>query len=160
MPLTEADREAAKKRKLESLASVLSSSGSQSTPQQGQNANAGTQQTIVQAGPSASGSGKAVAPPAANAPATAANIMAVEPTFLLDLDQFAQVLNMKNDTLKALAKAMDTDVDGDVKAMMILKIVRYMGTCKSVKAFNPDTNTFEFESLEKQDFQQPAVPPS
>ena len=43
----------------------------------------------------------------------------MEPKFLLDDDQFAQVLGMKVDTLRALAAAMGIDVTGDPKPAMI-----------------------------------------
>ena len=45
MPLTEADREAARKRKLDQVAEATPNSVSQQMPQQSQNAHAGTQQT-------------------------------------------------------------------------------------------------------------------
>ena len=75
MPVSEAEREAAKKRRLD-FTSV-----SQSTPQQGQTANAGTQQTVASSTASTTNPGKAIAAPNANAPAAAAKFLAVEPMF-------------------------------------------------------------------------------
>ena len=100
------------------------------------------------------GKGKA---PAAPAPAAAANALAMEPKFLLDNEQIALVLMMKHPTLVALATALDIYVDGDTKAVMIGKILRFTGECVSVKEFDIQDGNFEFEGLKKQDFQQPAA---
>ena len=64
---------------------------------------------------------------------------------------------MNKESLNALAKAMQVDVEGDTKPTMVRKLVRFMGTCKSVKSFDVDSDTFEFEDLVEQDFQQPAA---
>ena len=157
MPVTDEMIEAAKKRKANMITKESSSNGDSSSPQQGQAAIAGTQQVGIPATASAAKSSAAPAASAAIAPAAAPNVLAVEPTYLLDDDQFAQVLVMKNDALRALAKAIQVDVEGDTKAIMIKKILRFKGTCTSVKSFDADTDTFEFEGLKKQDFQQPAT---
>ena len=66
---------------------------------------------------------------------------------------------MKNDTLKALATAMEVHEEGDAKPVMITKIIRFMGTCTSVKAFDPANVSFAFVDLKQQDFQEPATQP-
>ena len=157
MPLTQEMIDAANERKRTYASMEMLPNGGSSLPHQGQTAIAGTQQVGIPATASATNTSVAPAAPAAVAPAAAPNVLAVEPTYLLDDDQFAQVLVMKNDTLRALAKAMQVDVDGDTKAIMIKKILRFKGTCTSVKSFDADTDTFEFEDLKKQDFHQPAT---
>jgi hypothetical protein len=74
---------------------------------------------------------------------------------------------MTTDSLKALAAAMVDaagnpmiDVDGKSKTMIMEEIVRFCGTCESIKAFDVSNDTYEFEDLKKQDFQQPAAPQS
>ena len=116
MPLTEEGIEAANKRKAEVLAKEPSSNKHASSPQQGQTANAGTQQAGVSTA-SAANASEAPLASTAIAPAAAANAVAVEPTFLLDDEQFAQILVVKNDTLRASAKAMKYDMD--TKAIMV-----------------------------------------
>ena len=160
MPVNEEVLEAARKRKADFDARQSSANEGSPSPQQGANANAGTQLSGVSASASAGNLMSAPAAPAANSPAAAPNVLPVEPTVLLDDDQFNQVLVMKNDSLKALAKAMQIDVDGDTKAIMVRKITRFMGTCKSIKSFDVSNDTYEFEDLKKQDFQQPAAPQS
>ena len=157
MPVSEEVLEAARKRKADFDAKQSHANEGSPSPQQGANANAGTQLSGVSASASAGNLMSAPAAPAANSPAAAPHVLAVEPTFLLDDDQFNQVLVMKNESL---AKAMQIGVEGDTKAIMVRKITRFMGTCKSIKAFDVSNDTYEFEDLKKQDFQQPAAPQS
>lgn len=156
--MTEEERAAAKKRRADALENTITGVASGPSPQQGANANAGTQKASGSAASAASGS-KASGAVSAAAPAAAAGTLNAEPVFLLDDDQFTQVLVMKVDALKALASAMGIDVEGDARAMMIKKVVRFMGTCDSVKSFDPSTESFEFEEMKKQDFQQPTAQP-
>ena len=100
-------------------------------------------------------------PATASKAATAVpSTVGVEPNFLIDIDQFKQVMLMNVDSLKALATAMEIDVDGKSKAALMLDIARFAGKCDSVKSFDVTTDDYEFVELKKQDFHQPAAPQS
>ena len=76
---------------------------------------------------------------------------------MLDFEQFKQVVAMNTNSLQALAAAMTIDTDGKSKIMILLEIVRFCGTCTSVKSFDVGTDNYDFEGLKKQDFQKPAA---
>ena len=149
--------EQAKKRRMERQQEAQSRQESDPnlTHQQGSNAVAGTQSNNTPSSVAASLSKSSAS--TSQAPAASSNVMGVEPTYLLDIDQFKQVVGMNLDSLKALAKAMTIEEDEKSKAVLLLEIARFTGTCDSVKSFDVSTDEYEFENLKKQDFQQPAA---
>ena len=165
MPATEEELEVARKR--QKLAKESSASGSSSSPQQGANANAGTQLSGDSAAAPAGNLLNAPAPPVPNAAPNAVGTVAPKPNFVFGHDHFKHIVSMTTDSLKALAAAMVDaagnpmiDVDGKSKTMIMEEIVRFCGTCEYIKAFDVSNDTYEFEDLKKQDFQQPAAPQS
>ena len=147
MPLSQADKDAAEARKRTYEAMQSSSNGDSSSPQQGANANAGTQLT------NASSSASAGNPSAAKTP----TVLPSAPIHLLDNGQVKQVYQMNTDQVKALATAMGIDVDSKTKTDLMTEVIRFNGSCDSVKSFDVDDCKFEFENIKEQDFQQPAT---
>ena len=157
MPVTKEFLEDRKRQRAELLENKSSSSSGHQAPQQGPNANAGTQLTV----PSASApAGKPSDTPAAasNGTSNGAPIaLPTEPVHLLDNGQVKQVYQMNTDQVKALATAMGIDVDSKTKTDLMTEVIRFNGSCDSVKSFDVDDCKFEFENIKKQDFQQPAT---
>ena len=153
MVLTDADIEAAKKRKAATMLEQepLTNNGQSDGPA---TTSSKAPAFAVTDASHASAANASQAP----APAPAAKTLIAEPTFLLDISQTTQVTSMKNDTLQALATAMGVHEEGDAKPIMITKIVRFMGTCTSM-TFDPANALFEFVDLKKQDFQPPTAQP-
>ena len=149
--------EQAKKRRMERQQETQSrqESAPNLTHQQNSNAVAGTQSGNTSASIADALSNSSAL--TSQAPAASPSLMGVEPTYLLDLEQFKQVVPMNHTSLQALATAMTIDPDEKGKAALILEIARFAGTCDSVKSFDVSTDTFEFENLKKQDFHQPAA---
>ena len=149
--------EAAKKRQKLAQEASASASGDSSSPQQGANANAGTQLTNASSSASAgnpSGGSAAVSNLSA---AKTPTVLPSAPIHLLDNGQVKQVYQMNTDQVKALATAMGIDVDSKTKTDLMTEVIRFNGSCDSVKSFDVDDSKFEFENIKKQDFQQPAT---
>ena len=160
MPVSGVDIEAANKRKAEHIEKESAGAGSESTPQQGTNASAGTQQGAISAstGPAAA---TAASGAASGGSLTSSSMLSPKPIYLLNQMQVKDVLGMNLDKARALATAMGIDTDSKTKPMLQEEIIRFCGTCDSVKAFDCNKMEFEFDVLKKQDFQQPiAQPPS
>jgi len=157
MPVTDEMIVAAKKRKADMMAKESSSNGDSSSHQQGQTAIAGTQLTVPSASAPAGEPSDTPAAASSGASNGAPIALPTEPVHLLDNGQVKQVYQMNTDQVKALATAMGIDVDSKTKTDLMTEVIRFNGSCDSVKSFDVDDCKFEFENIEKQDFQQPAT---
>ena len=143
-----------RKRKLEDQQAL--EAGSSHSQSAGQANKTGKQQANT--APSSAPQPTPITPAIPSAPSsTAQSAVTAEPHFLLEYDYIKQVITMNFPSIKALATALEIDVDSKSKMQLMMEIIRFCGTCKSVKSFDVDSDSFEFEDLVKQDFQQPAA---